>query len=263
KPLILSAFLIGVFDIFVINPTTVFFNKQVEILSFKYGISSTSPFDLSEKGFWLREKKDEGYNILYAGKIKQVEDKLYLDSVILFVTDFDHNFVKRIESSNGVLSNYTISFKESYEIAPGKETKKLSSAVFPTQLTIEKIKDTYASTDIISFWQLPGLIKFFNELGFSVRRQVAYFVGLLIYPVFLIAFVLIGACFSMTNQPRARKAMAKMSLGMVCGFIVYFLDQIVSSMGASGTLPVALGVIGIPLIAIFGSVWLLFHQEES
>ncbi len=263
RPFITCVFVIGLLDIFVLNPFTVYLNKKVEVLHYKYGISAQSPFALSEKGFWLREKKEDGYNILYADKIKQVENKLYLNSIIIFYTDFDHNFVKRVEATTGVLDNYSISFKNVKEIAPGKKIVSLKHLVIPTQLSIQKIKDTYASTDIISFWELPGLISFFKDLGFSVRRQVSYFLSLLIFPLFLVSFVLIGACFSLTTQPRGTKFFAKMSLGIGCGFIAYFMDQIVSSMGASGGLPVILGVIGIPMMAIFFSVWGLFYLEEG
>ncbi len=263
-PLMIVTFLIGCFDVMVINPASIALNKQQEVLNYRYGLSTSSPFSLSEKGFWLKEKTDnEDYVIIYAENVKQKENKLFLQNPIIYFLDDNHQFEKRIESTNGQLYEHTFHFKNATEIIPGEKIKEMDMFELNTSLSLDKIHETLSSSDQHSFWELPALIHFFNKTGFSTRRIWEQFMNLLIFPFFAMVFVLMGGAFSLTTQPRSAKFFFRIASGTGAGFVIYFADHIVRAMASSGSMPVLLGVLTIPLLVTFIGTAFLLHLEDG
>ncbi|MBR6363940.1 MAG: LptF/LptG family permease [Alphaproteobacteria bacterium] len=63
----------------------------------------------------------------------------------------------------------------------------------------------------------------------------------------------LGIAFSQTRQRRNHTFGKKFSLGILTCFVLYFLLNIFSALGANGTLPPLLAIIAPPLIIIAAS----------
>jgi lipopolysaccharide export system permease protein len=132
----------------------------------------------------------------------------------------------------------------------------------PTQLTSRKIEDSFASPETMSFWDLPGFITLLEQSGFPAQRHRLHYNVLLARPFLLSAMVLVAASFSLRMQRRG--GVTGMIIGgVISGFSLYVLSDIVFALGLSAKIPVTLAAwvpTGVSLI--FGASMLL-HLEDG
>ena len=119
-----------------------------------------------------------------------------------------------------------------------------------TQITPKTILDRYLQPDQISFWNLPQFIKKMSAVGVPVRGHIIQFWTLLFLPLSMIAMATLGVAFSQTHQRRNHSFGTKFAIGILTCFVLYFLLNIFSALGANGTLPPLLAIIAPPLIII-------------
>jgi len=131
-----------------------------------------------------------------------------------------------------------------------------------TDLTVERIEDSFAPPETIGFWKLPGFIALLEESGFSSSRHRLHWLRLLAQPVVFVAMVLIGAAFSMRHVRFG--GLGYMGLGsVIAGFGYFFLSDIAAALGASGSVPVMLAALGPPGSAVLLALGLLLHLEDG
>ena len=141
-------------------------------------------------------------------------------------------------------------------------SRKLHEMHLATTLTPRKIEESFASPDTMSFWDLPGFIGLLEQSGFPAQRHRLHFNVLLARPFLLCAMVLVAATFSLRMQRRGGATLMIVG-GVVSGFVLYFVSDIVFALGLSAKLPVALAAwtpTGVSLI--FGASMLL-HLEDG
>lgn len=132
----------------------------------------------------------------------------------------------------------------------------------PTELTPERIEDSFASPDTLSFWSLPGFIEVLEQAGFSAVRHRLQFHSLLALPLLAAAMALLAAGFSM--RPARRGGVAQMmGAGVSAGFALFVLDKITSEFGEAGTLPVALAAWAPASAGMMLALALLLHLEDG
>jgi lipopolysaccharide export system permease protein len=114
----------------------------------------------------------------------------------------------------------------------------------------------------MSFWDLPGFIGLLEQSGFPAQRHRLHFNVLLARPFLLCAMVLVAATFSLRMQRRGGATLMIVG-GVVAGFLLYFLSDIIFALGLSAKVPVTLAAwtpTGVSLI--FGASMLL-HLEDG
>ena len=89
------------------------------------------------------------------------------------------------------------------------------AVLFPTELTPDRIENSFASPDTLSFWALPGFIEVLEAAGFSAVRHRLHFQSLLALPVLACAMALLSAGFSMRSSRRG--GVARMLAAGVAG----------------------------------------------
>ena len=90
----------------------------------------------------------------------------------------------------------------------------------------------------------------------------ALFNKLLALPLLFTAMVVLAATFSLRPQRRGRVGLIVLA-GVVCGFMLYFLSNLVFALGISGKLPVALAAWTPAAIALALALPLLLHLEDG
>ncbi len=109
----------------------------------------------------------------------------------------------------------------------------------PTDLTVERVQESFASPDTLSVWELPGFISLLERSGFSSVRHRLHFQALLALPLLAATMALVAAGFSM--RPARRGGVARMIAGGVAaGFALFLISKLAESFGQSGALPVML-----------------------
>ena len=75
--------------------------------------------------------------------------------------------------------------------------------------------------------------------------------------------LLISSIFSISPKRNQSNLVLKLSGGVLAGFGIFFLDQVIHAMGASGKLPLLISSISIPFIAILFCITVLLYHEDG
>ena len=118
----------------------------------------------------------------------------------------------------------------------------------------------YAET--FSFWQLPGFIAVLEASGFSAMQHKLHFHSLMSLPVLLAGMLLLAAVFSMRPPRRGRTGMM-LVIGLASGFVLYFMTNLIYTLGATGDLPIVLAAWAPSLIVVMIAGAALLHLEDG
>lgn len=132
----------------------------------------------------------------------------------------------------------------------------------PTDLTPDRIEDSFASPDTLSFWALPGFIAVLEHAGFSALRHRLQFQSMLSTPALAMTMALLAAGFSMRNTRRGGVAQS-IAAGVAAGFGLFVLDRITGEFGEAGTLPVWLAAWVPTAAGLLLALALLLHLEDG
>ena len=260
-PAVLVALLIGIVAVTVFNPIASFTERAYEKLEGHILRQGSDPLSLSDAGLWLRQSDSQGNQIIiHAGKV--ASKHLVLDPVTLFFFDGSTQFTSRVDAQSARLVRqppHTVLDQPVSLLEPPQPFPALRLA---TTLTPRKIEESFASPDTMSFWDLPGFIDLLELSGFPAQRHRLHFNVLLARPFLLSAMVLVAATFSLRMQRRGGATLMIIG-GVISGFLLYFLSDVVFALGLSAKVPVILAAwtpTGVSLI--FGASMLL-HLEDG
>ena len=137
-----------------------------------------------------------------------------------------------------------------------------TTLILTTDLTPDRIEDSFASPDTLSFWALPGFIAILEQAGFSSIRHRLQFQSLLALPALSVAMALLAAGFSM--RPSRQGGVARMlGAGVAAGFALFVLDKVTAEFGESGALPVWLAAWASCIAGLLLALGLLLHLEDG
>ena len=137
-----------------------------------------------------------------------------------------------------------------------------TTLILTTDLTPDRIEDSFASPDTLSFWALPGFIAILEQAGFSAIRHRLQFQSLLALPALSVAMALLAAGFSM--RPSRQGGVARMlGAGVAAGFALFVLDKVTAEFGESGALPVWLAAWASCIAGLLLALGLLLHLEDG
>ncbi|MBX9751669.1 MAG: LPS export ABC transporter permease LptG [Roseococcus sp.] len=137
-----------------------------------------------------------------------------------------------------------------------------AAMTLPTDLTPDRIENSFASPDTLSFWALPDFIAVLEQAGFSALRHRLQFQSMLSTPVLAMTMALLAAGFSMRNSRRGGVAQT-LTAGVAAGFGLFVLDRITGEFGESGTLPVWLAAWAPTATGLLLALALLLHLEDG
>lgn len=170
--------------------------------------------------------------------------------------------LQRIEVSRAVLLPGRWVLEDAVIFGADRQPGAPTTLTFPTELTPDRIEDSFASPDTLSFWALPGFIAILEQAGFSAIRHRLQFQSLLALPALAVAMALLAAGFSM--RPSRMGGVARMAgAGVSAGFALFVLDKITAEFGESGALPVWLAAWAPCLAGLLLALGLLLHQEDG
>jgi lipopolysaccharide export system permease protein len=260
-PAVLVAMLVGVVAVTIYNPIASSMEASYEMLDSRDLKQSGDEMSISNTGLWLRQNSANGGDVIIHGE-KTASAKLLLRHVSLFFFDKTTGFSSRVEAKSAVLDDgfWLVDGPSRYEA--GRPPEPLPEMRLPTQLTSAKIEESLASPDTMSFWDLPGFINLLEQSGFAAQRHRLHFNVLLARPFLFCAMVLVAATFSLRMQRRGGATMMIVS-GVVAGFILYFVSDIVFALGLSDKVPVLLAAWTPTVVSLIFGVSMLLHLEDG
>jgi len=256
--------LIGIVNMTAFNPLAAVLYQRYEHLQDKMALRGASnPLQVGEGGLWLREMHGDEQVVVHANSVRQEGFELKLREVSVFVSDSREHFLYRLEATVGQLHSGFFHLEQAHLMRADRPVEDFPAYDFDTELTLARIQDNFASPETVSFWELPGFIRFFESAGFSANRQRLYFQSMLASPLLLCAMVLVAAVFSLRPDLRSGGLLMRLCGGVISGFVFYFFSKVVYALGLSATLPVILAAWSPAVVTGLIGTATLFHLEDG
>jgi lipopolysaccharide export system permease protein len=184
------------------------------------------------------------------------------DKVTFYIIDESNKFTKRIDAKKARLIDQYWHIQDANETSSSAISNHIKAVNIPSTIKTEQLQDSFLAPNTISLWNLPNFINSLNKAGFPATKHVVYFNSLLSLPIFAAVIVMLAVTFAL-RPPRFGKHYTVIFIGLLIGFSVYFLNNIIKAFGIAGTVP-PLFAIWSPVIFIgLLSVVLLLNFEEN
>lgn len=259
-PAIASVIFIGAVSVSAFNPIASAMLSRYDLLESRHVLGRSSLLTVSRTGLWLRQADEMGQSVIHASSVSQPD--MVLRDVVIFLYEGTDRFVSRIDASEASLGPASWHLKNALITAPNRPAQTYETYDIKTNWTLEKIQDSFAAPETMSFWELPGFISLLDSAGFSASRHRLYFHSLLAVPLLLAAMVLVAASFSL--RPARRGGVAVLiGSGVVFGFLLFFLSDVVLALGLSATIPAILAAWMPAGFSLLIGLAVLLHLEDG
>ncbi len=259
-PAIGIALLVGIVQITLLNPIASAMLSKFEKLESRYLKRSVSLLSVSKGGLWLRQSDIGGQTVIHATRVAQSD--MSLQQVIIFLFEGEDRFTGRIDAQSAQLRDGYWDIQKAWISAPDQPSRYVARHRLKTDLTINKILDSFASPQTLSFWELPAFIDTLEDAGFSGQRHKLYWHSLLANPLLLAAMILIAAIFTLRTTGRIG-ASASIAGAALSGFTLYFLSDLVYVLGQSASIPALLAAWTPAGVSTMLGLAILFHIEDG
>jgi lipopolysaccharide export system permease protein len=259
SPALIVALALGVVATTLYNPMAAGLLERSKRLQAEiFGERSTGLQD-SASGFWLRQRSPEGQSILNATASRQ--QGLELGGVIAFTFDAAGHFQERVEAVTAVLQAGHWRLEQVRVFAPGSPPADRAAYLLATNLTPEQVRESFATPESVSFWQLPVYIATTEHAGFVAAGYRLQYHKLLAQPFMLAAMVLLAAAVSLRFF-RFGGVQKMVMGGMAAGFLLYVLAKITDDMSKAGLMhPVAAAWLPVLIAGVIGLVALMYQED--
>jgi len=218
-----------------------------------------SALQQSTSGFWVRQKSRDGAAIINASTSR--EQGAQLGGVSVYTFDNPGHFQERIEAKNAALQDGYWQLEDARLYASGKAPDLEASYRLPTNLTLEQVRESFATPETVPFWQLPTYIELADRAGLLAAGYRLQYQQLLARPFLLAAMVLLAASVSLRFF-RFGGVQKMVVSGISAGFLLFVLSKITEDMSKSELMsPVAAAWIPVVIGGLSGFVAPLYQED--
>lgn len=259
-PAVLMGAFIGIIQTTIFNPFASSMLARYEQVDAEYLRHTTSRLSVSPTGVWLRQGSESGQTVINAQRIATNGAELL--TVIFFVFENPDRFIRRVDAESAVLKDGHWLIRDANLATLDDPRQHIAEYRIDTDLTPDKIANSFASPETLSFWALPGFINTLEAAGFSGHRHRLYWHSLLAMPLMLGAMVLFAAVFTLKIGTRTSAART-LGAGVICSFLLYFMSDVIHAMGLSANLPVIMAAWSPAALATMLAMAMVFHLEDG
>jgi lipopolysaccharide export system permease protein len=259
-PAVLLGALVGGIQTAALNPLAASMLARFEKMDAEYMKRATSSLAISPTGVWLRQGSGETQTVINARRI--TPDASELLTVTFFNFEYPEQFINRIDAERARLEKGHWFIRDATISAPDETSRHVESYRIATDLTLDRIQNSFASPETMSFWDIPAFLETLTSAGFTGHRHLLYWHTLLAMPLLLAAMVLFAAVFTLRIGTRT-SATRTIGAGVICSFLLYFASDIIYAMGLSGSVPAVLSAWSPAAIAALLALAMVFHLEDG
>jgi lipopolysaccharide export system permease protein len=261
-----SALLLGAFATGAVSPLSSVMFARAEALDNTYLRTGGGPLALAGGQLWLRQADraidPQGVAIMHALGVSLHRNQLTASDVSVFRLNGSDKLLSRIEAKSAQLARGQWTLAGARTIAPDHLPVDVGTMALPTDLTVGRVQESFASPDTLSVWALPGFIALLERSGFSAIRHELHFQALLALPLLAGTMSLVSAGFSM-RQTRRGGVARMVGSGVAAGFALFVVSKVAEEFGNSGALPAPLAAWVPALAGMMLAVALLLHLEDG
>lgn len=260
-PMIL-ALLAGVLGAMALNPLAAQGNAEFERR--RDALMNVRQAPGTEEPVWLRETTVDGFTVIAASGLE--ENRQELREPVFYHFSVDQNGVpgleRRIDAENARLMDGFWEVEGAVERTPNAAAMELGLVTMPTLINRQALFERARSPEGVSFWDLPGVIATAQEAGLATARYELRWHSLLALPLTLLAATLIAAAATLRLH-RLGGAAAFALAGGLAGFVMFFLQEVLSSFGATGALPPATAAWAAPALTALIALTYIASTEDG
>jgi lipopolysaccharide export system permease protein len=224
------------------------------------------PLALAGGQLWLRQADRlldaQGVAILHATGVALKDGELTASGISVFRLDDRDRLLQRIEATGATLEPGAWVLADARTVTPGRLPDAPRPISLATDMTVDRVQESFAAPDTFSVWALPAFIDLLERSGFSAIRHRLQFQSLLALPLLCGTMTLLAAGFSM--RPARRGGVAQMiGSGVASGFLLFVISKVAEEFGQSGALPPALAAWAPAAAGLLLAVALLLHLEDG
>ncbi len=258
-PAMIAAFIFGTVATTIYNPISALLHERSKRLETDMLGENLSALQGSTSGFWVRQKTPDGAAIINANSSREQGAKL--GGVTIYTFDEAGHFQQRIEAKSASLQAGYWQLDDARIYASGKPPDVPESYRLSTNLTLEQVRESFATPETVPFWQLPTYIALADRAGLMAAGYRLQYQQLLARPFLLAAMVLLAASVSLRFFRFG--GVQKMVLsGISAGFLLFVLSKITEDMSKSELMsPIAAAWIPVLVGGLTGFVALLYQED--
>jgi lipopolysaccharide export system permease protein len=258
SPAVVGALILGAVATTLYNPLSASLQEQskrleAEVFGNRSGLIGNSG------GYWVRQRTPDGQSIINA--LSSQEQGVRLGGVTVFSYSANGQFQERIEAKTAVLQPGFWQLENASIYAIGLAPRYQSPYRLNTNLTPEQVRESFATPETVSFWQLPLYIQIAEHSGLAAAAYRLQYHKLLSRPFMLAAMVLLAAAFSLRFFRFG--GVQKMVLGGVgSGFLLYVLSKVTEDLSKAELMhPMAAAWLPVLVGGLTGFVALLYQED--
>ena len=252
----------GLLGAMALNPIGSALNARYEAQ--EASLTRTGSNRVQSNPIWLRELTEDGYVIIAAADVDG-DASAVTRPRFLYYRQVDGGrpvFDRRIDAERAVLRGGFWGLENAIESTPGQAPEQMSALSLPTGIERQALFERSRSPRTIAFWDLPGVIAAASEAGLTTHRFELRWQSLLALPLTLIAVSLLAAAATLRLY-RLGGAASFALAGGAAGFVVYFVQELLASLGSSAALPPLTAAWAAPAITALLALAYLASTEDG
>lgn len=254
-----SVALVSVVNLTIFNPLSAITQKRADsIYDSLFKRSGDSQLSVNDSGVWLRETKDNAARIIRVGSYNSD----HFSNLNIYEIDNLGNLEESYMAKTAHLKEGHWELQDVIYWNKDKGESKLSHTSLDTELSLKKIFESNAKPETISFWNLGDFIQGLKKSGLSDRKYSLHWHAQLAKLGQAFAMILLSVVFCL-HPTRYKKTATLILLGLVSGFVIHFLNDVVFALGLSQKLPIVLAAWAPVAITFSVSLAMLVHIEQS
>lgn len=261
-PAFIIAFVLGIVQVTVVDPLAASFQARFKRAEAALIGRQASALALSASGLWLRQPGPSGQAVVHARQVTFVDGMMELKGVSIFNFHGLDRFSDRIDAARARLEPGVWRLGEARVLAPERPVRAEAEMRIPTDLTMERIRESFAPPETISFWKLPEFIDSLEATGFSALGHRLHFHVLLATPLAMSAMVVLGAVFSLRRSRSGGVALV-VAGGVVAGFVMHVVSDLVHAIGLAGQVPIPLAAWTPSIVALLLAATAVLYLEDG
>jgi lipopolysaccharide export system permease protein len=259
-PALVVALVLGLAATAVYNPMSAMLREISKRLESEiFGQGQSGPHQTLGGSFWIRQRSSEGQSILNANSSRK--QGVHLGGVTVFTFDQSGRFHERIEAKSAELDRDFWRLEQARVYAAGAAPREYEAYRLNTYLTPEQVRESFATPETVSFWQLPLYIDMAERAGLVAVAYRLQYQLLIARPFLMVSMVLLAASVSLRFFRFGGVPQMVLS-GIAAGFLLYVLSKVSEDMSKAELLhPVPAAWLPVLVGSVTGCLVLLYQED--
>lgn len=277
--LCLGVFVFGVVQLIVLDPVRAMFTQRLYTIEERVFNMKRNTMSVHDTGLWIKEVVDQSAHnhvhdlnpvsataerIIHAPRVNFTTGNF--DEPTFYLYDKMGQFFARIDGTSArlteqgwVIQNGSYASHAHADIKT--QTDHGGAVLLSTDLTLQKIRESNAVPETLSLHQIYQFITLLEKSGLSSLNYRMYYNREIARIGLVLTMILLAAGFSLRSS-RSSKSAWLISLCILSGLILYFLNDFLFALGLGGRLHPMTATWALPILGSVLSLAILTHAED-